>query len=742
MYKRYSLLLVFIVGIVLFLTANPTISSHGLIVNWNFTQDADRLADLHFKKALDLLKRTHYQDAISEYEKIIGLQPDSEIALDARYWIGQSYFQMGSYDEALSIFKKLLRDYPGSAIVPVTKVMITRVEKEKEIRMSRDIQDASDDKEIIIDPETGVKYNRIGVLTGKKDVVDYARGHLILSPNGKFLLFDTLVIPLKKGEPFELTDMQAGDFAWSPDGKKLVFSSQDAIWMLPVSPETARLTGQPKKLIDYDAPARWSPDSEKISFSRREKDDQGGIWTLSVRDGTLRQVLNDTVWGNPPIMSPDGKTFVYSRQNREMCMVSAEGGKPRKIADYGIPISFSPDGKWLFFREGIRSRLMRVADKHVFEIMPADGTGGFLDWSPDGKKIISYSSAYDYACLLKVVSTSGGPSFQLGRDLFLWPYKHFWTPDSKTIIVHGGELWDTLFMIPLEGGVARSIELEVEGLIKYAPRSLTRDCSRILLVEESDQDKEDFYVASVSLKEARTTGPAVAVFKDRDKLPVGYGRRDEWAWSPDGKKIALVHGGDIWITSAEKGEPEKITESPEYETFPVWSPDSRMIAYTVRYDEKGGDVQSLHIIPASGGKSKKLLDRSRKELFAWSPDGKELAFISNGKLSAVSIKSGKEREIIDLLNEGFADWFTGLCWLPDGRHFAFVGQGGNKIFLISEKDGKVTELAADDEGGKDWLYPSPDGKWISFGSEGFVKTRSQATIWEVEVEELIKGKEK
>ena len=80
----------------------------------------------------------------------------------------------------------------------------------------------------------------------------------------------------------------------------------------------------------------------------------------------------------------------------------------------------------------------------------------------------------------------------------------------------------------------------------------------------------------------------------------------------------------------------------------------------------------------------------------------------------------------------------------EGRNFRLVsvGEGGNKIFLVSEKESKVIELATDDNGGKNWLYPSPDGKWISFQSEGFVKTRSQATMWEVEVEELIKGKEK
>ncbi len=62
--------------------------------------------------------------------------------------------------------------------------------------------------------------------------------------------------------------------------------------------------------------------------------------------------------------------------------------------------------------------------------------------------------------------------------------------------------------------------------------------------------------------------------------------------------------------------------------------------------------------------------------------------------------------------------------------------------MVSEKGDKVIELAADDDNWKDWLYPSPDGKWISYDSEGSVKVRSESSIWEVNVEELVRGKEK
>jgi outer membrane protein assembly factor BamD (BamD/ComL family) len=71
-------------AIVFFWLAQPAVSGFGNLSFSNSVQDPDKQADQHFKKAIELLKQTQYQDAITEYEKVISLLPDSEIALDAR----------------------------------------------------------------------------------------------------------------------------------------------------------------------------------------------------------------------------------------------------------------------------------------------------------------------------------------------------------------------------------------------------------------------------------------------------------------------------------------------------------------------------------------------------------------------------------------------------------------------------------------------------------------------------------
>lgn len=760
MYKRCLILSIISLATGFFLLAQPATFCFGALSLENPLQDLDKLANQHFKKAIDLLKQTQYQDAIAEYEKVINLLPDSEIALDARYWIGQSYFQMGKHDEALSIFQRLIQEYPSSAIAPVTQLMVARVEKDKELSKVREKRESSSDIKVIIDPKTGVEYHKIGSLTGKKDVVDHADG-LQLSPNGKYLLYENLVIPLNEEEPFNLVDMDAWRGIWSPDGKKAAFYTREGpLWVVPVSPETGRATGPPKKLVDikfgWQGPVSWSPDSEKIVFFGTKGEYQGDIWIVSVEDGALTQITDDPIFEFNPLWSPDSKTIVYNKSRSEIWAISPDGGNPRKIIDVrrGSSVAWSPDSNWLLFlAPEMKYRLYRFADGRVFDINQPIGFQAFFSWSPDGKNLLFYRSSYEYSCVLKVVSTSGGPSFELGRELKLWPYVHYWSPDSSMIITKGGypiepENSDDLafWMIPIAGAEAEKIKLDVSGVSEPQPRSLSPDCKRLLFFKDQGEGREDLFVASISLSDARTTGPTVMVFKGRDKKLVGYGRRDEWTWSPDGKKLAVVHAGDIWFTSTDGGQPVNITQSKENESFPVWSPDGRMIAYTTDHDEEGKE-RSLHVIPASGGETKKILDASDKEDFDWSPDGKELAVISEGKLSIVPISGGKSREIFDL-KEFQIKRVQSLSWLPDGKRFAFIGEkekeygGRNRIYLVSENGNRVIELAADDNNWKDWLYPSPDGKWISYDSEGEVKVRSEGTIWEVDLEELIKVKEK
>lgn len=114
---------------------------------------------------------------------------------------------------------------------------------------------------------------------------------------------------------------------------------------------------------------------------------------------------------------------------------------------------------------------------------------------------------------------------------------------------------------------------------------------------------------------------------------------------------------------------------------------------------------------------------------------------------ALPLDRGKARKILDLKEQGLVAGTVGLSWLPDGKHLVFIckkeGKGPTRMFIVPAKGGKVVELASDDDDWKYVIFPSPDGKWISYNTEGFIKTRPEGSIWEVDVEALLKsGKEK
>jgi dipeptidyl aminopeptidase/acylaminoacyl peptidase len=131
------------------------------------------------------------------------------------------------------------------------------------------------------------------------------------------------------------------------------------------------------------------------------------------------------------------------------------------------------------------------------------------------------------------------------------------------------------------------------------------------------------------------------------------GKHDDFlpAWSPDGKEIAFVtkrgddpdrnENWDVWVIGAEPGAKERqLTTSPEadphpdWESAPAWSPDGKLIAYIHGGDPKKIEyaVHTLAVIPAAGGQPKILTEKLDRNVVQalWAPDGKSIfAVIEN-----------------------------------------------------------------------------------------------------------------
>lgn len=699
-----------------------------------FTAELSREAEKHMKNGNELFKRWEYESAIKEYENAIKSGPNTQLALNARYCIGQSWFRAGKYETALATFTKLIEENPESNIAPVTELMVAQVKNVLEENKNLNILKSNSAEDTIIDPNTGIKYKKIKTFIGKNDLVGYTSGGFNLSPDGRFMVLENKVVPVEGSDAFDLVDMDALRAVYAPDMKKAAFYADSAIWIIPVSAETGRSTGKPVKLVEghyrYQYPVSWSPDGEKLAFARVDKTIAGDIWTVDINDGKLKAVTNSPDFESYPVWSPDGNLIVYEKE-RNLWLTTIDGEKTRMIIRNGGYPHWSPDSKWLFHSNWENNHFYSFdMDKNLRLNFPIQ-IGTFVSFSPNGKKVLFYRSSSDAKWPLKIVSASGGPSFS--PESVGAAYSSQWIGDNKRIMVQSeNENGGMLFKItPITGGnpVGVNIDVNVDG--KPFPFLFSDDMTKLAFSVTREDKKKDLYIVPFSMAEAGTTGPARLVFKGWS----GGAYNVMISWSHDGKKMAIVHEGDIWLYTLEDGKLIQITDTPENEIWIDFSPDGNMISYLIP------SIQTavLHIIPASGGPSKVL--NSDCKGATWLNDSKSIAILSNNNLEIISLDGQKIRHLLNIKDIGLANDGIEVRFSQDAKYLAFIGYIGDNdhslIVTYSMETGKVTRLA--DENLNDFKYGldwSPDGKWLSYLGYENVKVRSEGSLWEASFEEI------
>ncbi len=137
---------------------------------------------------------------------------------------------------------------------------------------------------------------------------------------------------------------------------------------------------------------------------------------------------------------------------------------------------------------------------------------------------------------------------------------------------------------------------------------------------------------------------------------------DEPVWSPGGRWIAYVNGGDakhrrgLWVIGPDGRHPHRL--GPGIVGSPTWSPNGRWIAY-LTYDSTLKDEPSaLRIVGLTG---KRRLRFGAGGLFEWSPDGKRLAFLASSGIAVTGVDGRGSTKL--RLGGLRVDWFN---WSPDG----------------------------------------------------------------------------
>ncbi|MBV8500504.1 MAG: PD40 domain-containing protein [Paucibacter sp.] len=130
------------------------------------------------------------------------------------------------------------------------------------------------------------------------------------------------------------------------------------------------------------------------------------------------------------------------------------------------------------------------------------------------------------------------------------------------------------------------------------------------------------------------------------------------AISPDGKQIAFTFQGNLYLVPAGGGAARQLVANGHHSTAPVWSPDSKLLAYAA--DVYGNN--DIFLVSAEGGPSRRLTQHSSPETpIAFSADGKSVLFSAQrqdvptsmafpspamGELYEVSIEPGRRPEQI------------------------------------------------------------------------------------------------
>jgi dipeptidyl aminopeptidase/acylaminoacyl peptidase len=218
-------------------------------------------------------------------------------------------------------------------------------------------------------------------------------------------------------------------------------------------------------------------------------------------------------------------------------------------------------------------------------------------------------------------------------------------------------------------------------------------------------------------------------FEDMMKLK----RVDEPVPSPDGKWVvfsatdvdleANTKISHLWIVPASGGESKRLSETPNHEERPRFSPDGKKLIWTSKatdptqiwmcdFNSDGGTLagQPHQVTNISSGADGAI----------WSPDGKNIVFVSEVYPDCKDDACNKQRDEELKNSKVKAKIFTKLFY----RHWnAFTEFKRSHLFVISAEGGEPKDLAPGDHavppfhlGGQDMYAISPDGQELAYTS--------------------------
>ena len=418
-----------------------------------------------------------------------------------------------------------------------------------------------------------------------------------------------------------------------------------------------------------------------------------------------------------------GRTQLYERE-----LGSYTPTPVRSSEDARAPF-YSPDGRWIgFFAQG-ELRKVATAGGTPEKIASGGLQSRGASWAEDGRIVFAEAGAPG----LHVVDAAGSEVRLLssvdrarGEVAHLWPQ---WLPGAKSVLftvqhAGGSGTGEELFVLTPETGERRRLREGAQAV--YAASG------HLVFVSRGRLEAAPF-----DPHRLETSGPGVSVLETLEMYPrgsaafalsasgtllyvpsvdttvLGWVDRDGKAvpvetppgtpgWpriSPDGRRVAIHLGRtdsrEVWIFEVDR--PRALRQLTfEGGGFPVWSPDSRRLAFSSQR-EGGG---SLAVVVADGSEEPhRLLDGPRIRIpVSWAKDG---------LLAYYEIGEGNQRDIWVVDATGAtapvaflttaANEFSPV-FSPDGRWLAYVSNetGRNEVYVRPyPPPGPVTAVSID-----------------------------------------------
>ena len=503
-----------------------------------------------------------------------------------------------------------------------------------------------------------------------------------------------------------------------------------------------------------------APDGKQIAFSYK-----GDIYVVPVTGGRAQQITSNPAYDSDPVWTPDGKQIFFSSYregSKDIYLVSAEGGAPKRITNYPgneTPKAVLPDGRIAFtanLQPDVRFDGF-PGEAQVWAVSP-DGdhpeavrpdlvtsiTMSELSVRSDGA--ILYEDYKGYEDPLRKHHTSAVTrDIWLCKDGVFTQLSQYNGEDRQPVFAADG---DTYYYLSEQDG--KTINLRRSSISNPGKSvqltQFEKDPVRYISVAKDGtlafSQNGDLY----TMKEGQQPRKLeITVFRDeneRDMVKMNYtGGATAMAVSPDGKEIAMVIRGDVFVTSTEYNTTRRITNTPEQERGVSFSKDGRELYYAAERNGCWGVYRT--VLTEKNDKLFTYAVKTKEELFSEpgetsfqpvvSPDGKWVAYLRDRTEIVVKpTKDGKVKSLLKGANYSYQDGDQSFAWSPDSEYLlaTYQADGGwnnADVALIELSSGKVTDLTQSGYsdgnfrwalGGKAMTWESDKNGYRSHGSWG------------------------